>query len=47
MNTKLIADIDDAAHKFAWSRTNADNKLKSIIEHSFVLGAYYMYDKLK
>ena len=41
MNAKLIADIDDAAHKFAWSRTNADNKLKSIIEHSLPDVYYY------
>ena len=44
MNAKLIAD---AAYKFAQSRANTDNKLKSIIEYSFILGAYYMYDKLK
>ena len=27
----------DAAYKFAQSRANADSKLKSIIEHSFIL----------
>ena len=34
MNAKLIAD---AAYKFAQSRANANNKLKSIIEYSFIL----------
>ena len=41
----LIADIDDAAYEFAQSRVK-EGTLRKIIEDSFVIGAYYVYNKL-
>lgn len=46
MDANLIIDVDNAAYKFAQSR-DIDSRIRHIIEHSFALGAYYMYNKLK
>lgn len=46
MKTYLLDDIDDAAYKFAQSRVKEKGVLRNIIEDSFILGAYYVYNKL-